>query len=160
MRGARVNYEAITSQTTDIDWSRLAAFIDGEGTIYINKQKARKPSWSPRYFLSVVITNTSPLLMAWLSSKFPGSVYHVRGNKYSKKPIMRWQLNDRQGEFVLRKCLPFFVIKRSQAEVGLAFMTLKTENWSRRKVESSTLEIRETMRLQIQGLNTGSALIQ
>ena len=155
----KLNYEAMTSQVSEIDWARLAAFIDGEGTIYINRQKARKPSWSPRYFLQVVITNTNPVLMTWLKDTFFGSVYYVKdkSNKFSKKQVMRWQMNGRIGAIVLTRCLPYFVMKKAQAEVGIAFENLKTVNWSRRKVCDSDLAVREQHRLAIHKLNSSQS---
>lgn len=161
--GIRLNYEAMSAGARDIDWARLAAYIDGEGTIYINKQKARKEGWSPRYFLCVVVTNTNALLMNWLKETFFGSVYFVRNghSPLSKRLLMRWQLNERQAQTALEHCLPFFVMKREQAEIGLAFMKLRDENsQGRRKVLQSVLDLRESFRLQIQGANSKTHVVQ
>jgi hypothetical protein len=161
--GNRLDYEAMTVAVRDVDWARLAAFIDGEGTIYINKSKRQKENWSPRYFLSVVITNTNPLLMNWLKTEFFGSVYIVKGGRspLSKRMIMRWQLNERQAQTVLEHCLPYFVMKREQAEIGLAFMKLRDQNCQgRRQVSPEVLALRESFRLQIHGANQKVHVIQ
>lgn len=153
--GKKINYVAMTAGVPEIDWARLAAYIDGEGTIYINKQKPRKATFSPRFFLSVVVTNTNPRLMNWLKERFFGSVFVVKGGKspLSKKMIMRWQANERIAQTVLARCLPYFVMKREQAEIGLAFMRLRDENWSRAKVSDEVIQVRDSYRLQIQEAN-------
>ena len=152
----KLNYEAMVSQVSEIDWARLAAFIDGEGTVYINTEKPRKPNWSPRYFLSVMITNSDPRLMAWLKGTFFSSVYLVKGGRspLSRKPIMRWQANGQVAATVLRRCLPYFVMKKAQAEIGIAFESLKTSNRGRRKVSDAEIAAREQHRLGIQKLNS------
>jgi hypothetical protein len=159
--GNLLNYESMTASASEVDWARLASFIDGEGTIYINKSARRKATFSPRYFLSVSITNSSPLLMDWLKRIFFGTVYLVKNSSpLTKKVMMRWQLNERQAQTVLEKCLPYFVVKREQAEIGLAFMRLRSENWSRKKVSDEVLAVRESYRLQIHEANQRSHAIQ
>ena len=61
---------ARVANATDVDWARLAAFIDGEGTIFIQRAGARGP-----HCLVVIVSNTSPLLTAWLETTFGGNVY-------------------------------------------------------------------------------------
>lgn len=153
-------YDQLINSVSDVDAARLAAFIDGEGTIYINRQARKNPSYSARHYLCVVVTNTSPLLMDWLKATFSGSVFYVsRKNSIAKNPrqVMRWQLNERQAEAVLRRCLPFFVIKKQHAEVGLAFRQLKGIGRRGRWLTDSNLAMREDFRLQIQRLNQAGA---
>ena len=159
----RNQYETKVAEATEVDWARLSAFIDGEGTIAICKEKPRKATYSPRYSLSVQVTNTSPLLMVWLESVFGGHAYPVNKGKspLSRKLVMRWYSSERQAGLILAKCLPYLIVKRAQAEVGLAFMELRSKNWSRKKVSDSTLAIRDQYRTKIQELNAGRpAMVQ
>lgn len=116
--------------------------------------KARKPSWSPRHQLSVVITNTNPLLLTWLQTTFGGSVFLVKTNHLGKRQIMRWQLNERQAFTALEMCLPYFVTKKQQAEVGIAFQQLKDKNWSRKKVSDEVIAKRDQLKHAIERFNS------
>jgi len=163
----RADYVAFIASVSEIDIARLAAYIDGEGTIYINKTKKLYGRMkNPQYSLSLVISNTDPRLMSWLKKTFDGCVYGVKYERCShlgKKPIMRWQLNERLALTVLTRCLPFMIMKREQAQIGVEFMSLKRD----RKIRSrnslsqvlhdplSTEEIsqRHAMKLEIERLN-------
>lgn len=143
---------------TPIDWARLAAFIDGEGTIYINSQKMMGRMRSPRHFLSVVVTNTNPKLILWLKNVFGGSVYAIKKGKYGKpshKQCYRWQLNELLGGEILRGCLPYFIIKREHAEIGLAFLELKAKQNGRqgKRLSEEVLSSRQFLADQIVELN-------
>ena len=152
---------------SDIDKARLAAYIDGEGSIYINKQGAlggRKKT--PQYSLSLMIGNTDVRLMTWLKSTFDGSVYHVKYEKckhLGKKPIMRWQVNERMAEVILKACVPYMIMKKQQAEVGIAFMLLKQDRQIRMRdslgrirrepLSDAELSQRHALKMEIQRLN-------
>ena len=153
---ARIDYEALLGQVREIEWAKLAAFIDGEGCIYINCQKSKQLAVSPRHFLSVVITNTGTPLMVWLKSTFGGSVFAVRSSsKLSKKPLYRWQVNEVLAECILQRCLPYFTLKRAQAEVGLAFRALKKAGRARRSMVETLVE-RQAFAATMSALNRGS----
>lgn len=104
-----------------IDWARLAAFIDGEGCILLNRHqgKRRRNMW-----LRVHVVNTDPRLPRWILDTFKaGSVtVHFKGNKAKNwRSSLIWQSNCQSAEMILRGCLPYFIIKREQAEIALAF---------------------------------------
>ena len=145
------------SSATDIDWARLAAFIDGEGTIYINRYRAGSIHKTQLHRLSVSIKNSSVLLMAWLTGTFGGSVSQDKGkNVLARLPIYQWRLNELQAEVVLAKCLPFFVIKREQAEIGIAFRSLKSSGRRGQAVSEDVLRQRDAFRDRIHLLNSPS----
>jgi hypothetical protein len=149
----KVASKTVQSEPTQIDWARLAAYIDGEGTVYINREKPRKADWSPRHFLCVMVTNTDSRLINWLVERFGGTVYSVPCN-LGKKPIYRWQLNERLAAHVLRNCLSFMIMKREQAEVGVAFSDLKKRTSFRRiKVPESVIVARDAAAQRIKDLN-------
>lgn len=156
----------------ETDIARLAAYIDGEGTIYINvATKLRGRMKNSQYRLSLVITNTDHRFMAWLKQTFDGSVYHVKYEKckhLGKKPIMRWHVNERMAEVILKACVPYMIMKKPQAEVGLAFMFLKRgrEIISRDErgrvigdpLTESEQSQRHAMKLEIERLNKSTGL--
>lgn len=105
------------------DWARLAAFIDGEGCIQLHKQKQyshkSKPHWRPHYVVQVVVTNTDHRLMDWCVENFGGFVtpYLTPG----RKQCFRWTAHTAACVRILVECLPYFIIKRRQAEIAISF---------------------------------------
>lgn len=146
--------------SSEIDRARLAAYIDGEGTIYINRHRRSGKIKTMRYMLSVVVTNTSLPLLAWLQSTFGGSVYAKRFERYeglSNRPCHTWHVNERQAEHILRCCLQYFIIKREQAVIGLAFRDLMNQGSKGTKLTSEVLQRRDALRTQIHLLNSPAA---
>jgi hypothetical protein len=155
-------FNAKISGVPIIDFARLAAFIDGEGSILISRALpiAKHRQKSITYSLAVVITNTSPQLIAWLYDNFGGSVHNKKpseGSKSfrSKRPIWSWHLQEKQAEVVLRKCLRYFIIKQQQAEIGIAFCALKKRSGPRFvRVSKQSLRQRENLHNKIHLLNS------
>lgn len=108
------------SQTSVIDWARLAAYIDGEGHIALN---ANRMSAGKSYaYLRVVVTNTDPRLIIWLQRTFGGGVLKVkRPAALHWRRCFKWTASCRHAEAILRGCLPYFITKRDQADIALAF---------------------------------------
>lgn len=97
-----------------IDWARLAALIDGEGCICIPRA-GRK-----RRYPVVAVYNTDPRMILWIQSKFGGHVSKKMKSK-ARKPLLEWRARRSETEQVLVGCLPYFLIKREQAEVAIAY---------------------------------------
>jgi hypothetical protein len=86
-------------EPSQIDWARLAAFIDGEGCISISGPSESGKRTRSTYLLAK-ITNTDARLLEWVGNTL------------------------RMATEVLEGCLPYFIIKKEQAEVGLAHQRL------------------------------------
>jgi hypothetical protein len=100
---------------TEIQWAQLAAYIDGEGCISI-LYRPTKSVWT-----SVLLYNTDPRLCLWAQRTFGcGTIHAATHGRKNERPSYRWQIYSRQAFWVLENCLPYFVIKREQAEVCLA----------------------------------------
>lgn len=103
----------------EIDYARLAAFIDGEGNISIGclKMKDRKHA---SYHLYVCVSNTSEKLMDWLLKNFCGN---KRGTmlEVSNNEFFKWDIHGRNAVKILRKINPYLIIKQAQANLGIEF---------------------------------------
>ena len=109
---------------TEIDWARLAVLIDGEGYIGIATAYSRKRNWArPHLYLDVRVVNTDPRVAEWCAANFGGKVYLNKRKAGHEKwsTAIHWAVSCNKAEAVLRGCLPYFLIKREQAEVALAF---------------------------------------
>jgi len=100
----------------EIQWSQLAAFIDGEGTIVIIKARLHYTQ------LVIRVANTDPRLPMWCKKLFGGKVYACDNNrKNNRRRFYTWAIQAQKAEDILRGCLPFFLLKKEQAEVALAY---------------------------------------
>jgi hypothetical protein len=107
--------------TQQSDWIRLAAYIDGEGTIAVKNLTTKSGRYSQ---LIVAIANTDPRLPMWCKENFGGLLYASDNNtKKSAKwrRYFRWIAHSAHAESIVRQCLPYFLLKREQAEVALAY---------------------------------------
>ena len=126
------------SQISPVDWARLAAYIDGEGHIALNENTM---TGGKKYaYLRVIVTNTDPRLIVWLQRTFGGGVLRNARVQDGWRNCFKWTATCRHAEGILRGCLPYFILKRDQAEIGLAFQeTMKYHRWNKLPVEVSQL---------------------
>lgn len=102
-----------------VDLARLAAYIDGEGHISITS----KDGGTVASHMMIQVGNTDPRLSTWLKGTFGGNLKDVT-TPIRKKRYWLWYANGRVGAELLRQCLPYFVMKRDQAEIAIAFQSL------------------------------------
>lgn len=116
----------------DVDCARLAAFIDGEGCIKVTKKADSRRPGKLYYRFSIEIANTDPRLSQWCKSVFGGIiVFRDMGPKW--KDAYTWSATEKRAEAILRRVLPFLLLKRAQADVALAYRdTFRRKCWMNR----------------------------
>jgi len=147
-------FEAKLVGVPETEFIRLAAFIDGEGCITICRSPRRGAAASNQHELKMTVSNTSLRLFDWLMSTFGGNVRRAHNQSYL--PVYSWVLNELQAEVIIRRCLPYFIIKREQAEVALAFRDLKTRkrlNFNNSRLTPLMLMQRDELHDKIRSLN-------
>jgi hypothetical protein len=115
-------------------WSYLAAMIDGEGCIAIWRTEARAHDFSVSgktygsFNMRITITNTNVDLMRWLVASFGGSYILKRDWSKSDNPwknSYEWRpKGENNTKQTLLGILPYLVIKREQAKLGLEYIAL------------------------------------
>ena len=60
---------------------------------------------------------------------------------------------EERAEEILRRCLPYFIIKRGQADIALAYRMLKRQGSRGRKVTQEVWQERENHKQDISALN-------
>jgi hypothetical protein len=133
-------FEGLTP--SQIDWAMMAAYIDGEGSILINTQRWTLRMAAGRPYglaLRVTVANTDVRLMQWCKEHFGGTFSEANTAKYYEgknwKHAYHWGAPGVRGAWVLHNCLPYFVIKREQAEIGIQLQeTLSDVRWQGRKL--------------------------
>jgi hypothetical protein len=146
----------VTMEITKQDWIRLAAFIDGEGSIYIKPLQTK----SARYNQLVIhIANTDPRLPCWCQETFGGKVYRCDSNQRlngdQQKIAYSWRIFSKNAENIIRGCLPYFLLKREQAEVALAYRATfryRTGHGSAQLLTEEELNIRQSCLLELKRL--------
>jgi hypothetical protein len=118
------SFEGLTPSV--IDWAQLAAYIDGEGSILINTQRWNVKGGRSKGFglaLRVTVANTDVRLMQWCKETFGGTFAEANTSKYYEgknwKHAYHWGAPNVRGAWILFNCLPYFKIKREQAEIGI-----------------------------------------
>lgn len=108
---------------TPMDWAKLAAFIDGEGSVLINTQK-RGGTEARGFYLRIMVANTDVRLPVWLKDTFGGSYKDANSEKYyvgkNWRRCYHWGASAHRAAWILFNCLPHFIIKREQAELGIS----------------------------------------
>ena len=144
------------NEPTQLDWARLAAFLDGEGSIRVARQiknKATQMRW-PIYTLLVAVDNTDLRLMSWLTSLFGGTIddkCHKNRAATGRRQLYRWRATKDERRVVLENCMPYFILKRKQAELGLSM--LKTTSGKRGKRPPEKVMLQESICSELNALN-------
>lgn len=158
MRAQDLTFLADVSQ---VDWARLAAYIDGEGCIRIAATNRKQSPRREILYLEVTITNTDLRLTAWLKATFGGSVYLSKPNYGKAKwaPAAAWVVSTRHAAALLEYCLAYFIIKRDQAEVALAFQStiLPDRRYGMKGRPQSIIDRQQQFREQLQTLKGTSS---
>lgn len=144
------------SIVAQIDWARLAAYIDGEGCICIAAQVHSKPHQGRgRYdYIKITVTGTDARLAAWLLKNFGGNVQwrdtNAKHNRW--KPCFSWNVGSGRAAEVLRACQAYFIIKGRQAEVALAFQATMCRS-GLRGTPDHVLAYRDELKVEMHALN-------
>lgn len=129
-----------------------AGLLDGEGYVGINTAFDRKASKTLSYGVRVQITNTNAALMTWLLDHFGGHVAQDKNRRAGWKDAYRWTVNGRNAGQLLSALLPYLVIKREQANVGISLCDLQVR-LGRRQPSPEDLAKKEEMKSKIHVLN-------
>ena len=92
-----------TGQTpTDTDWAYLAAYVDGEGCVTINKQGS----------CQLEIASVNPHVLDWIAKIFGGTVGVV--NTQARRSVFRWRLYGPDLRTLIPHITPYSKVKRDQ----------------------------------------------
>lgn len=98
----------------------IAGFFDGEGGIGITRKLTHNS-----YQLRLSICNTNFEVIKLIHEITGGSLYFEKrvGDKQilQRQPIARLQIGGKLAEKLLIDCLPYLIVKKPQAELGIEF---------------------------------------
>jgi hypothetical protein len=113
----------------DLAWT--AGIIDGEGSIFVMKQKREDRDRDTNYILRVSVQSTDPHMTSELKAMFPdGAEFSVAVDKRENNSnTMKWQVSGRRAAKFLKEILPFMRVKHKQAELAVEFQTTTKKHW-------------------------------
>lgn len=112
----------------------IAGIVDGEGSIIITKAQRKENRAGCRFIPMLVITNTHKGVLDFIVEKTGYGKVQPRNEKTmerfgwkSNKLAWRWDVKHQQVGEVVKKLLPYLIIKKHQAENLLEFLNLFEE---------------------------------
>lgn len=116
-------------QETDKAWA--AGIVDGEGSIFVMKQKRKDRERDTNYLLRVSVQSTDPFMTAELKALWPdGAEFGVhRDNRPECSDTMKWQLNGKKAAVFLQTIRPYMRVKGSQADLAIEFQSSTKKHW-------------------------------
>jgi hypothetical protein len=114
----------------EIDAARLAAYIDGEGCIaaHHHRQKDKNGKIYEWHVVGIHVYNTDPRLPLWCKKITQiGNMKEDRTFQRSKNAriCFVWRVYAQAAAEILKECLPYFILKREQAEIAIAIQATK-----------------------------------
>jgi hypothetical protein len=113
----------------DLAWT--AGIIDGEGSIFVMRQKRKDRERDTNFILRVSVQSTDPYMTKELLKMFPEgaefSVQRERGLGWSD--TLKWQLNGKKAARFIKEILPFLRVKQAQAALAIEFQETTKKHW-------------------------------
>jgi hypothetical protein len=135
---------------TVYDWVRMAAFIDGEGCIQINPYKKTR-----KVQVRIVILNTNEILPLWLQETFGGHIVPRFHSNPKWKTSYTWSCTAGRACWILYNCLPWFLLKSSQAKLLMELQEHidSNHNGKHKRVSEEDYAYRDAIHSEIKKLN-------
>lgn len=142
----------------------LAGMIDADGCIAVTKcLQPNSGARNPTYRLQVTVTNTSKVLMDWLTTNFKGTVYARKMPADANwKQCYSWVINGLQAREILKNLEEYLVVKKDRALLGIELLdkwvvdnrgTSKEEVARRESIYRKFRELNEVGLVQRERLN-------
>lgn len=159
IQGPRMDWDAdsyLGLNPSPVDWARLAAYVDGEGSINLTP-RATDTGNSLTLCGRVVVTNTDMRLPLWCHKTFGMNINgkeHYPGKRAGRE--INWKscyyavANGFRAAWILRNCLPWFLMKADQAQLVVEHQQSSSPDLFRRgsgvKTPQNILEYRMALK--------------
>lgn len=123
----------------------IAGIVDGEGSIVIERTKNH-------YKARLHISSSSREIVDFCQSSFDcGHVYKYNDHQPNHRLAYQWVVNSKMAQRVLLELLPYLILKKRQAIIGIALESRKKGRFF--PVSPEELIIRDRMRNTVMKLN-------
>jgi len=112
----------------DLAW--LAGIIDGEGSIFVMKQKRKDRERDTNYILRISIDSTDPFMAPECLKIAGGCKLSLTSDKRPEcSDRYKWQLNGKKAAALLQELLPYLRVKHQQALLAIEFQNKTKKHW-------------------------------
>jgi len=145
-----------------IIYAYLAGLLDGEGYIGIKKTNNRADCVNPQYHERIQIRMVDEPAIKLFKETFGGNYYREKASrsKLSKKPLYCYQASDKLASEIIKKLIPYLLIKNRQAKLILELRKSKESKESRlrgspakRPMKPEIVQLRESLYNQIKSIH-------
>lgn len=98
--------------TDNVEVAYAAGFIDGEGCIYIAKE---------RYELRFSISQTNPIPLYRIQDLFGGKIGNYKKRIGTNKPIYELKLTGRRAYNALKILRPYLIVKADESDLAIEY---------------------------------------
>ena len=110
----------------DTDLAYVAGIVDGEGFLGLTKDKQGGKQF---FRFRLEVSNTSIVLIKWLSRKFGKKWLFRLAREKRHKNIYQWTLGDYSARKFLELILPYLKIKQEQAKLLMKYKEISVLNY-------------------------------
>lgn len=134
------------------DLAYIAGLLDGEGRVAIKTHQSKRQI-NPSFSLVAEIDNTSKPAIDFVQERLGGAIWVKDRGNYRAVYHLSWCADNAQA--VLKLLLPYLIIKKDIAEIGIAFQDMRhlKDGLRRDSVPKWQLEIMEVMYDRAKQLN-------
>ncbi len=100
-------------------YAYVAGLIESDGSITITQKRYGKEA--SNYFLRVTFSQKDGRMVDWLLGAIGGSAYLHYKTREKREAYHHWSIQHNQAKELLKKILPFLIMKKRQAEIGVQF---------------------------------------
>ena len=112
----------------DLAW--LAGIIDGEGSIFVMRQKRKDRERDTNYILRMSVQSTDPFMSPECKRiAGEGEAISVQRDARGYSNTLKWQVNGRKAIKVLKELLPYMRVKKEQAITAIHFQETTKKHW-------------------------------
>lgn len=114
----------------DTEKAWLAGIIDGEGSIFVMKQRRKDRERDVNYILRISVQSTDPY-MAKACRELAGGpvIFEQLDKRPNHSNTLKWELSGRRAAHVLEEILPFLRVKHAQAHLAIEFQKTTKKHW-------------------------------
>lgn len=135
----------------EFDLRYIAGFFDGEGSISLCRSKRKDRLIE--YVLMVSLSNTYYPIVTFLKEVFDGSLFlntSAHKKNPNHRPVLQWTISGKKAKKALERLLPFLVVKKEQAVIGIAFQEFKSKKPGGHKAEPERFLVMQNFKDQLQ----------
>lgn len=137
------------------DLAYIAGFFDGEGSIQLIKLKPPQPHHSPRLNLGVSVSQANEWIIQLFKLHFGGYISKRIDPRPGHRVTWEWQLRCKKALLFLETIYPYLRLKKSEAELGMAFQRSRKHIGRRCKTEKERI-VEEAQRILMSQLKDKS----